>query len=78
MGPIGISFSLAEVNALLDSSSLVILAGSTNCPFFTTEATASLRDLEIGARVLIKEGRVDGVIERDLDGNNAPEKFDVL
>ena len=72
------SYSPAEANALLESGSLVILAGGTGCPFFTTDTTASLRALEIGAKTLIKATRVDGVFDRDPEKDNAAVKFDVL
>ena len=78
VGPMCNSYSPAEANALLDSGSLVILAGGTGCPFFTTDTTASLRALEIGAKTLIKATRVDGVFDRDSQKDNTAVKFDVL
>ena len=78
VGPICNSYSPAEANGLLDSGSLVILAGGTGCPFFTTDATASLRALEIGAKMLIKATRVNGVFDRDPEKDKAAVKFDVL
>ena len=78
VGPMCNSYSPPEANALLDSGSLVILAGGTGCPFFTTDTTASLRALEIGAKTLIKATRVDGVFDRDPQKDNAAVKFDVL
>ena len=78
VGPICNSYSPAEANSLLDSGSLVILAGGTGCPFFTTDTTASLRALEIGAKMLIKATRVDGVFDRDPEKDKSAVKFDVL
>jgi uridylate kinase len=78
VGPMCNSYNPAEANALLDSGSLVILAGGTGCPFFTTDTTASLRALEIGAKTLIKATRVDGVFDRDPEKDNAAVKFDEL
>ena len=72
------SYSPAEANALLDSGSIVILAGGTGCPFFSTDTTASLRALEIGAKTLIKATRVDGVFNRDPEKDNTAIKYDVL
>lgn len=72
------SYSPAEANALLESGSLVILVGGTGCPFFTTDTTASLRALEIGAKTLIKATRVDGVFDRDPEKDDSAVKFDVL
>ena len=78
VGPMCDSYSPSEANALLNSGSLVILAGGTGCPFFTTDTTASLRALEIGAKTLIKATRVDGVFDRDPEKDNTAVKFDVL
>ena len=78
VGPMCKSYSPAEANALLDSGSIVILAGGTGCPFFSTDTTASLRALEIGAKILIKATRVDGVFDRDPEKDRAAVKFDVL
>lgn len=49
---------------------VVILAAGTGNPFFTTDTAASLRAIEIGAEVLMKATKVDGVFNKD------PEKFD--
>ena len=78
VGPICRSYSPAEATTLLDAGSLVILAGGTGCPFFTTDTTASLRALEIGAKTLIKATRVDGIFDRDPEKDSAAVKFDVL
>ena len=72
------SYNPAEARALLDSGSIVILAGGTGCPFFSTDTTASLRALEIGAKTLIKATRVDGVFDRDPEKDHAAVKFDAL
>jgi uridylate kinase len=72
------SYSPAEANSLLDAGSIVILAGGMGCPFFSTDTTASLRALEIGAKTLIKATRVDGVFDRDPEKDHAAVKFDVL
>jgi uridylate kinase len=43
----------------------VILAGGTGNPFFTTDTAASLRAVEIGAEVIMKATKVDGVYTAD-------------
>ena len=78
VGSICSSYSPAEANALIESGSLVILVGGTGCPFFTTDTTASLRALEIGAKTLIKATRVDGVFDRDPEKDDGAVKYDVL
>jgi uridylate kinase len=72
------SYSPVEASTLLDSGSIVILAGGIGSPFFSTDTTASLRALEIGAKTLIKATRVDGVFDCDPEKNHAAVKFDVL
>lgn len=50
---------------LLEDSHVVIIAGGTGNPFFTTDSAAALRALEIKADVLLKGTRVDGVYSAD-------------
>jgi uridylate kinase len=49
----------------LEKKRIVIFAAGTGNPFFTTDTAASLRAVEIGADVLIKATRVDGVYDAD-------------
>jgi uridylate kinase len=44
---------------------VVILAAGTGNPFFTTDTTAALRAVEIGADVLLKATKVDGIYSAD-------------
>ncbi|HHH45749.1 MAG TPA: UMP kinase [Thiotrichales bacterium] len=49
----------------LEKGRIVILAGGTGNPLFTTDSAASLRAIEIGADVLLKGTQVDGVYDAD-------------
>ena len=49
----------------LEKGRVVILAAGTGNPFFTTDTAASLRAIEIGADVMIKATKVDGVYSAD-------------
>jgi len=49
----------------LEKGRIVILAAGTGNPFFTTDSAASLRAIEIGADLLIKATKVDGVFSAD-------------
>ncbi|MFV1958882.1 MAG: UMP kinase [Planctomycetota bacterium] len=49
----------------LERGRIVILAGGSGHPFFTTDTTAALRGTEIGADVLLKGTKVDGVYDKD-------------
>lgn len=50
---------------LLESGHVVIIAGGTGNPFFTTDTAAALRCAEVGADVLLKATKVDGIYDSD-------------
>ncbi len=56
----------------------VIFAGGTGNPFFTTDTAAVLRSLEIGADVLLKGTKVDGVFDSDPEKNESARFFPEL
>lgn len=62
----------------LEKGRVVIFAGGTGNPFFTTDTTASLRAMEIGAEVILKATKVDGIYESDPMVNKNAKKFDEL
>lgn len=49
----------------LEKSRILIIAGGTGNPFFTTDSAAGLRAIELGAEILIKATKVDGVFNKD-------------
>jgi uridylate kinase len=49
----------------LEGGSVVIFAGGTGNPYFTTDTAAALRASEIGADVLLKATKVDGIYNKD-------------
>ncbi len=49
----------------LEKGRVVIFAAGTGNPFFTTDTAAALRAMEIGAEVLLKATKVDGVYDKD-------------
>ena len=49
----------------LEKGRVVILAAGTGNPYFTTDTAAALRAVEIGAEVLLKATKVDGVYSAD-------------
>jgi uridylate kinase len=51
--------------AWLDRGEVVIMAAGTGNPFFTTDSAASLRAIEVGADLLIKATKVNGVYSAD-------------
>jgi uridylate kinase len=62
----------------MKSKTVCILAGGTGNPFFTTDTAAALRAVEIGADVLLKGTRVDGVYSADPEKDPKAEKFDKI
>lgn len=54
----------------LEKGRIVIFAAGTGNPFFTTDTTATLRAVEIGAEVIVKATKVNGIYDKD------PNKFD--
>ena len=62
----------------LEKGRVIILAAGTGNPFFTTDTAASLRAIEIGADVLLKATKVDGVYDADPVLNPDATRFDVV
>lgn len=62
----------------LEKGRVVILAAGTGNPFFTTDTAASLRAIEIGADVLLKATKVDGVYDSDPVKNKDATRFDTV
>lgn len=60
----------------LEKGRVVILAAGTGNPFFTTDTAASLRAIEIGADVLLKATKVDGVYDADPATNPNAKRYD--
>ncbi|MBI5555756.1 MAG: UMP kinase [Elusimicrobia bacterium] len=59
----------------LQKKRVVIFAGGTGNPYFTTDTTAALRAVEIGAEVVLKATKVDGVYDDDPLKNQQAKKF---
>src|SRR5262245_51259997 len=62
----------------LEKNRIVIFAAGTGNPYFTTDTAASLRAIEIGAEVLIKATKVDGVYDSDPMKNPAARRYTEL
>lgn len=62
----------------LEKSRIVIFAGGTGNPYFTTDTAAALRAIEINADIIIKGTKVDGVYDSDPMINNNAKKYDSL
>ena len=62
----------------LEKGRVVILAAGTGNPFFTTDTAASLRAIEIGADVLLKATKVDGVYDADPVTHPAAVRYETV
>ena len=62
----------------LDTGRVVIFAGGTGNPYFTTDTAASLRAMEIGAQVIFKATKVDGIYTADPMTDESATKFQEL
>lgn len=69
MQPIGEFYTKELAIKALEKGEVAIFAAGTGNPFFTTDTAASLRAIEVGADVMLKGTRVDGIYTAD------PEKF---
>ncbi len=62
----------------LEKGRIVIFGAGTGNPFFTTDSAAALRASEMGAEILFKATKVDGVYDADPVTNPTAKKFDTL
>jgi len=70
------AFDSREARETLERGGLAIFVAGTGCPFFTTDTCAALRASEIGADVLLKATKVDGVFDSDPVKNPAARKYE--
>jgi uridylate kinase len=76
MEPVGELYNRDNVISDLKKGTVCILSGGTGNPFFTTDTASALRAVEIGAQVLLKGTRVDGVYTADPEKDPDARKFD--
>ena len=62
----------------LEKGRVVIFGGGTGNPYFTTDSAAVLRAIEIGADVILKGTRVDGIYSSDPEKDDSATKFDFI
>ncbi|WP_435578176.1 UMP kinase [Gilvibacter sp.] len=62
----------------LEKGRVVIFGGGTGNPYFTTDSAAVLRAIEIGADVILKGTRVDGIYTSDPEKDSDATKFDYI
>ncbi len=62
----------------LEKGRIVLFAAGTGNPFFTTDSAASLRAVEVGANIMIKGTKVDGIYDKDPMKHDDAVKYDVV
>jgi uridylate kinase len=62
----------------LEKGRIVIFAGGTGNPYFTTDTAAALRATEVDAEVILKGTKVDGVYDSDPVSNTTAKKFNTV
>jgi uridylate kinase len=62
----------------LEKGRIALFAAGTGNPFFTTDSAAALRAIEIGAELLLKATKVDGIYDSDPKKNPGAKRFDEL
>lgn len=62
----------------MEKERIIIFAGGTGNPYFSTDTAASLRAMEVHADVILKGTKVDGVYDSDPVRNSKAVKFDTL
>lgn len=70
------SFSQRQATAYMNQGKVVIFAGGTGNPFFTTDSAAALRAAEIGADALFKGTQVDGIYSADPKKDPKATRFE--
>ena len=78
MEPIGEFYSKRYALECLERGEVVIIAGGTSNPYFTTDTASSLRAIEIEADVMLKGTRVDGVYTADPEKDKTAVKFNEI
>ena len=71
-------YDIPEARAMLAQKTIVLVAGGTSNPYFTTDSAAALRALELNCDILIKATKVDGVYDSDPNKNPNAKRYDKI
>ena len=78
MEPIGEFYNKQKALRLFEKGNVVIIAGGTGNPYFTTDTASALRAIEIEAEIMFKGTRVDGIYTADPEKDPTAQKFDSI
>ena len=76
--PLTTAFARDTALGLMKAGCVLLFAGGTGNPYFTTDSAASLRALEISADVLLKGTQVDGVYDKDPNKFSDAKRYEQL
>ena len=69
------NYSYERAHFLLNDGQIVIFCAGTGHPYFSTDSAAALRAIEMGAEVLLKATKVEGVFDKDPKKDTSAVKF---
>ncbi len=78
MEPVGELYNKWNAIDAMQNGEIVIIAGGTGNPFFTTDTASALRGIEIEADVMLKGTRVDGVYTADPEKDPTATKYESI
>ncbi len=78
MEPVARYYSREDAVEALEKGEVAIIAGGTGNPYFTTDTASALRAVEIGADIMLKGTRVDGIYSADPEKDAGATKFDKI
>ncbi len=78
MEPVGELYSTDKAIRLLNKGNIVIIAGGTGNPYFTTDTASVLRAIELKADVMMKGTRVDGIYTADPEKDPTATKYTTI
>ena len=71
-------YDIPAARRLLSQKTIVLVAGGTSNPYFTTDSAAALRALELKCDLLIKATKVDGVYDADPNKNPNAKRYESI
>ena len=71
-------YDIIQARSMLGNKTIVLIAGGTSNPYFTTDSAAALRSLELHCDLLLKATKVDGIYDSDPAKNPAAKRYETL
>ena len=75
---LAIPYDIPKARELLSQKTVVLVAGGTSNPYFTTDSASALRALELKCDLMLKATKVDGVYDSDPTKNPNAKRYDTL